>query len=175
MRLLWKKPTSLYDYLPEIVTVAVNSQDTTIGMENPDVRNKLLPHNGKRRNIFFAGKGGVGKTSVAAATGIWVAEQGYKTLLLTTDPASHLGQLFSVKVFSTPSLLNEQEALYIAHINPAEVTKDYKEKILKEAKSKYDKARLLAIEEELNSPCTEEMAIFEKFIQYMTDDEYDLL
>ena len=173
---LWDNPITLRDYVPAPIaldTVTINP--TNMDTNNPDVSHKLTPYNGQKRNIFFAGKGGVGKTSIAAATGIWVAEQGYKTLLLTTDPASHLGQLFSIKVLSTPTPLDNQKLLYIAHIDPAEVTQEYKEKILAEAAGKYDKQRLRAIEEELNSPCTEEMATFEKFIQYMTSDEFEVI
>jgi len=114
---------------------------------------------------FFSGKGGVGKTSVAAATALWLANQDYKTLLLTTDPASHLKQIFDQEVSHKPIRINGETNLWAAHIDAEKATEEYKEKILSEAAQKYDKQRLLAIEEELNSPCTEEMATFQKFLE----------
>ena len=114
---------------------------------------------------FFSGKGGVGKTSVAAATALWLANQDYKTLLLTTDPASHLKQIFDQEVSHKPIRINGETNLWAAHIDAEKATEEYKEKILSEAVQKYDKQRVLAIEEELNSPCTEEMATFQKFLE----------
>ena len=139
------------------------------------IRPMLIPQNAKRRTIFFAGKGGVGKTSVAAATALWTAEQGYKTLILTTDPASHLSQIFEQDVSGQPTLINGENNLWAARIDAEKATEEYKEKILAEARKKYDKQRVLAIEEELNSPCTEEMATFEKFIDFATRKDFEVL
>ena len=142
---------------------------------NSKIKKLLIPQNGRTRTIFFAGKGGVGKTSAAAATALWVAEQGYKTLLLTTDPASHLGQIFGTKVTNKPTLLKGEKNLWVVHINAEKATEEYKEKILAEARGKYDQERVLAIKEELNSPCTEEMATFEKFIEMATLKDFEVI
>ena len=139
------------------------------------VKQLLVPQNGKRRTIFFAGKGGVGKTSVAAATGLWTAGQKYKTLILTTDPASHLNQIFEQEVSGNPTAVNGENNLWIARIDTAKATEEYKEKILSEARKKYDKQRVSAIEEELDSPCTEEMATFEKFIDFATRKDFEVI
>lgn len=130
--------------------------------------------NGKKRIIFFAGKGGVGKTSVSAATALWVA-QGYKTLLLTTDPASHLKQIFDQEVTDKPALVRGENNLWFTHIDAKNAVEEYKEKILSEARTKYDAGRVTAIEEELNSPCTEEMATFEKFIDFVARKDFDVI
>lgn len=139
------------------------------------IKRLLIPLNGKKRTIFFAGKGGVGKTSVAAATSLWIAEQGYKTLLLTTDPASHLSQIFEQNISDKPTLVNDEKKLWITRIDTARATSEYKEKILAEARQKYDEQRVTAIEEELNSPCTEEMATFEKFIDFATRKDFEAI
>lgn len=165
---LHENPLRLVNYQPEEIAIKDGEFSNDFPKVNSKIKKLLIPQNGKKRTIFFAGKGGVGKTSTAAATALWVAGQGYKTLLLTTDPAAHLGQIFEMKVTDKPTLMDGEKNLWVVHINADKATKEYKEKILAEARQKYDKKRVLAIEEELNSPCTEEMATFEKFIELVT-------
>lgn len=150
---------------------------TTNGYVQPDekIRKLLTPLKGNKRIIFFAGKGGVGKTSVSAATALWTANAGYKTLLLTTDPASHLKQVFDQKVTDKPTPVKGEKNLWFTHIDAKKAVEEYKENILKEARKKYDENRILAIEEELNSPCTEEMATFEKFIAFVTLKDFEVI
>ncbi len=169
---LYDKPVKLADYEPEKITTPENKPNKNIPQINKKITKLLKPKNGNRRTIFFAGKGGVGKTSISAATGMWTANQGYKTLLLTTDPASHLGQIFETEISNKPTELENN--LWVARIDAQEATEDYKEKILTEARQKYDKNRVIAIEEELNSPCTEEMATFEKFIEFATLKNFEV-
>ncbi len=135
----------------------------------------LTPQNGWRRTIFFTGKGGVGKTSVAAATGLWVARQGYKTLLVTTDPAAHLAQVFEQEISDEPTPIEGELNLWISYIDQHEAAQQYKTKVLAEVSQKYDKERVLAIKEELDSPCTEEMATFEKFIEFAVRKDYEVI
>lgn len=71
--------------------------------------------------IFFAGKGGVGKTSMASTTAVQLADSGYKTLLLTTDPASHLEDVFEQEVGGEISNIKGVENLDIVKINPKDV------------------------------------------------------
>jgi len=165
---LYENPLRLVNYQPEEIKIKDGEFTNDFPKVNSKIKKLLIPQNGKKRTIFFAGKGGVGKTSTAAATALWVASQGYKTLLLTTDPASHLGQIFGTKVTDKPTLMKDEKNLWVAHIDEEKATQEYKEKILAEARQKYYKKRVLAIEEELNSPCTEEMATFEKFIELAT-------
>jgi arsenite/tail-anchored protein-transporting ATPase len=172
---LYIDPLKLENYIPEKIEIKQNIETNNFQKINQNVFNLLTPNNGKKRTIFFSGKGGVGKTSVSGATAIWVANQGFKTLLLTTDPASHLGQIFEMKVTGTPTKMNSQKNLWIAQIDSKEATKEYKEKILAEARQKYDQNRLIAIEEELNSPCTEEMATFEKFIEFASLKDFEVI
>jgi len=133
----------------------------------------LENHNNDSQLIFFAGKGGVGKTSMASTTAVHLADSGYKTLLLTTDPASHLEDVFEQEVGGEISTVKGVENLDIVKINPKEVAEEYKNKVLNEAKEKdYTEEMLMGLKEELESPCTEEMASFDKFIDYTEKNHY---
>lgn len=173
---LHAQAVKLSDYQP--ITIDVSKEKLTANnfpKINGKIKHLFIPQNGRKRAIFFTGKGGVGKTSVAAATSLWTAEQGYKTLLLTTDPASHLSQIFEQDISNKPALINGEKNLWAARIDAEKATEEYKEKILTEARKKYDEQRVMAIEEELNSPCTEEMATFEKFIDFATRKDFDVV
>lgn len=173
--LLINKPTFLSKYV--FKKIAIDKTNITNGYAQPNekIKSLLTPLNGQKRIIFFAGKGGVGKTSVSAATALWTAHSGYKTLLLTTDPASHLKQVFDQEVTDKPTLINGEKHLWFTHIDAKKAVEEYREKILNEARKKYDKNRILAIKEELNSPCTEEMATFEKFIEFVTLKDFEVI
>ena len=172
-RKLYDDPIKLANYEPEKLTLPEDNSSNGFPKIDEDIVKLLTPKNGNRRTIFFAGKGGVGKTSVSAATAIWVANKGYKTLLLTTDPASHLGQIFETEITDKPT--EQTKNLWITHIDALKATEEYKQKILAEARKKYDAQRVTAIEEELNSPCTEEMATFEKFIEFATLKDFQVI
>ncbi len=139
-------------------------------LEKPDIDNLWLPRN-ETRAIFFTGKGGVGKTTISCISALYIAEKGYKTLLVTTDPAAHIGEVLDIKVGSEPVKITEN--LYAVMVDQEEAFRQYKEQTLNEAKGKYSEEMLTAMEEELNSPCTEEMAAFDRFIHFIEDKEYD--
>ena len=155
----------------------------TSGSEMPDERdyanpgpveidNLWLP--GKQtKALFFTGKGGVGKTTVSCVAALYVSQKGFKTLLVTTDPAAHIGEVLDKKIGSEPTRITD--ILDAVMIDQVEATKQYKEKILNEARGKYSEDMLAAMEEELNSPCTEEMAAFERFAQFIESNEYEVL
>jgi len=172
---LFEKPTLLSKY--EFKKIAGGKTSTISGyaLPNEQIKKLLTPLNGQKRLIFFAGKGGVGKTSVSAATALWTAQEGYKTLLLTTDPASHLKQIFEQEISDKPTLVNGEKHLWFTHIDAKKAVEEYKENILVEARKKYDENRIIAIEEELNSPCTEEMATFEKFIEFVSRKDFEVI
>jgi arsenite-transporting ATPase len=170
-----KKPLKLADFEPKNIEVAYQVAIEKFPKINTDIYRLLTPRRGRRRTIFFAGKGGVGKTSVAAATSLWVAGQGYKTLLLTTDPASHLGQIFEQRISDQSSVINGEKNLWIAHIDAHKAAQEYKQKVLAESRHKYNEERVKAIEEELNSPCTEEMATFQKFVEFAARKDFEVM
>ena len=129
--------------------------------------------NGHHRTVFFAGKGGVGKTVASCITAVWLARQGYKTLLLTTDPAAHLGDVLDTPVDDKIAPVSGQPNLWAAKIDPKAAAEAYKARILEDARRRgRPESAIATMEEELNSPCTEEMAAFDKFIEYASQDEW---
>jgi len=140
--------------------------------EKPDIQRLWFPQ-GEPKAIFFTGKGGVGKTTISCIAALYLSRQGFKTLLVTTDPAAHIGEVLDVKVGSQAAKIAQD--LYAVMIDQEEAFKEYKEKILNEAKGTYSDDMLAAMEEELNSPCTEEMAAFDKFAQFIESRDYDVI
>lgn len=138
------------------------------------IEDLLAPRNEARR-VFVAGKGGVGKTSIACITAIWLSRRGVRTLLVTTDPAAHLSNVLGQKVCETPTQVNGMSALSAVNIEQGKAHEEYKARILEAAKGKYSVETLKAIEEELNSPCAQEMAAFDKFVDYILGSEYEVV
>ena len=137
-----------------------------------DVRARIQP-NGHRRTVFFAGKGGVGKTVASCITAVWLARQGHKTLLLTTDPAAHLGDVLDSPVGDEIAPVSGQPNLWAVKIDPKAAAETYKARILEDTRKRGRSEKAIEVmEEELNSPCTEEMAAFDKFIEYASQDEF---
>ena len=141
-------------------------------IERPDIDALFLPGN-QTKAIFFTGKGGVGKTSLSCITALYISQKGVKTLLVTTDPAAHIGEVLDVKVGSRPEKIADN--LFAVMVNQQEAFQEYKEKVLGEARGRYSEEMLATMEEELNSPCTEEMAAFDKFIQYIEGKDYEVV
>ncbi|MDZ7795283.1 MAG: TRC40/GET3/ArsA family transport-energizing ATPase [Spirochaetia bacterium] len=135
----------------------------------------IRPSTEKTKAIFFTGKGGVGKTAVSCATAFALGRAGFKTLLLTTDPASHIGQVLEQPVGDTITAVKDAQNLDAVMIDQEQAVIEYKERILEDAKKKYSEDMLLAVREELESPCTEEMAAFDKFMWYVEKEEYDIV
>ncbi|WML50804.1 arsenical pump-driving ATPase [Neobacillus sp. PS3-12] len=109
------------------------------------------------RVIFTMGKGGVGKTTMASAIAVGLVEKGHKVHLTTTDPAAHLEF-----VFQTGEL---NENLTISRIDPKAEVEAYKKEVLSKVSNELDDEALAYIKEDLNSPCTEEIAVFRAFAE----------
>ena len=140
-----------------------------------DVESLLHPSAKGTRQVFFAGKGGVGKTTVACLTAVHTARQGYRTLLLTTDPAAHTGSVLGRKVTDQVGPVDGVSGLSAAKIDQKQATEDYKKGILDDARAKFDEATIRAMTEELASPCTEEMAAFQRFIDLSNTPGFDVI
>jgi arsenite-transporting ATPase len=149
-----------------------SADQANVLMEKPDMERLLLPRRGTRA-VFFTGKGGVGKTSISCIAALYVAQKGFKTLLVTTDPAAHIGEVLDREVGSEPTRINDR--LDAVMIDQKEAFIQYKEKVLSEARMKYSADMVSALEEELDSPCTEEMAAFDRFIQFIESDDYSVV
>lgn len=134
----------------------------------------LLPRGGKRRRLFLAGKGGVGKTTMACTSAIYTANQGFKTLLVTTDPAAHIGNLFHQTVTSVPQQVDGTN-LWLVRIDPKVAFEAYRTKVLESLETQFDnKETVNRVSEELNSPCTEEVAVFQEFLNYLLSDTFEV-
>lgn len=103
--------------------------------------------------VMTMGKGGVGKTTVAAAVALALAQRGHKVLLSTTDPAAHVSATLDRAVVG----------LTLARIDPAAEVRRYREEILDRAGKNLDANGRAVLEEDLRSPCTEEIAVFRAF------------
>ncbi len=151
-------------------TVTIHPQTAPIASLPEDVRARVQP-NGHRRTVFFAGKGGVGKTVASCITAVWLARQGHKTLLLTTDPAAHLGDVLDTPVGDEVAPVSGQPNLWAVKIDPKAAAETYKARILADARQRgRPESAIQVMEEELDSPCTEEMAAFDKFIEYASQE-----
>jgi len=136
-------------------------------------RSPLLGGTGRR--IFFAGKGGVGKTTLAVAAAVDAASGGRRTLLLTTDPAAHIGAVLECRVGDEPAPVPGVDGLWAARIDPRHETERYKEQVLADARERYAPDTVQRMAEELNSPCTEEIAVFRRFLTYLLSDAYPVV
>ncbi len=131
---------------------------------------------GKTTFVFIGGKGGVGKTTVSAATALWFARNGKKTLIISTDPAHSLSDSFERNIGYNPTPIAENlEAL---EIDPDRAMQEYQAK-MKEQQSLNPGMDMGMIQDQMDmasmSPGIDEAAAFDKFLQYMTTDEYDIV
>lgn len=117
--------------------------------------------------IFTMGKGGVGKTTVASAVAVGLVEKGHRVHLTTTDPAGHLHYQFENDQFN--------QNLTISSINPKEEVEKYKADVLTKAGKDLDEEGLAYLKEDLNSPCTEEIAVFRAFAEVVAKSENEMV
>jgi arsenite-transporting ATPase len=164
-----------FDGLPSAVE-PVAPANGEVGATDPgDVRARLVP-DGSRRTIFFAGKGGVGKTVASCTTALWLARRGYRTLLLTTDPAAHLGDVLGQPVGDDAAPVEGAPGLWAAKIDPKVTADAYKARILADARARGRPESAIAVmAEELESPCTEEIAAFDRFIEHASQGDWDVV
>ncbi len=115
------------------------------------------------RFLFFTGKGGVGKTSLACASAISLADQGNRVLLVSTDPASNLDEVLGVRLNSAPTAIASVPRLAALNIDPAAAAATYREKLVGPYRGKLPDAILRGMEEQLSGACTMEIAAFDEF------------
>ena len=129
------------------------------------------------RFLFFTGKGGVGKTSIACATAIQLAEGGKRVLLVSTDPASNVGQVFGVSIGNKITAIPGVAHLSALEIDPQAVAQAYRDRIVGPVRGVLPDTVVKGIEEQLSGACTTEIAAFDEFTALLTDTalttEYD--
>lgn len=132
--------------------------------------NKLFLEN-LPRFLFFTGKGGVGKTSLACASAIYLADQGKRVLLVSTDPASNVGQVLGQTIGNHITAIDGVPTLQALEIDPEQAAAIYRERIVGPVRGKLPESAVRSIEEQLSGACTTEIAAFDEFTGLMTDEQ----
>jgi len=122
------------------------------------------------RFLFFTGKGGVGKTSVACATAVRMATAGQRVLLVSTDPASNLSQVFGVAIGDRITGIPSVPSLDALEIDPQQAVEAYRERIIGPVRGVLPSEEIAAITESLSGSCTTEIASFDEFTRLLTDE-----
>lgn len=121
-------------------------------------------YNSRKKVIFTMGKGGVGKTTVACAIALGLANKGQKVHLTTTDPANHLNLL-----------MKNYSLITISHIDEHEELQKYKEEVLLKARETMSVEDIAYVEEDLRSPCTQEIAVFRRFAELVEKADEEIV
>jgi len=129
------------------------------------------PSNGTKY-LFFGGKGGVGKTTMAAATAVWMANAGYNTTIVSTDPTVSLSAIFQQKISATEKTkISQVSNLWGININPSEATGVFQGRL---SKTLGGLTSMLG-GDIISTPCAEEMAAFDQFVEFLDDSESDVV
>lgn len=131
------------------------------------------------RFLFFTGKGGVGKTSVACATAIQLADSGRRVLLVSTDPASNVGQVFGITIGNHITAVTAVPNLAALEIDPQAAAQAYRDRIVGPVRGVLPDTVVKGIEEQLSGACTTEIAAFDEFTALLVDSvltaDYDYI
>ena len=118
--------------------------------------------------LFLTGKGGVGKTSIACATAIGLADQGKKILLISTDPASNLQDVFGQELDGHGKEIKDVPGLTVVNLDPEEAAAEYRESVIAPFRGKLPESVINNMEEQLSGSCTVEIAAFNEFSDFIT-------
>ncbi len=146
------------------------SHDDVLGWLTP---NRIGFLNNPTRNLFFTGKGGVGKTSLSTAAALRLADTGKKVLLVSTDAASNLDEMLGVALRNTPTPVPDAPGLWVLNIDPDEAAESYRQRVLAQMGDAGDAASAAeraTVREQLSGACTTEIASFDEFASLLSDD-----
>ncbi|MGC8510423.1 MAG: arsenical pump-driving ATPase [Acidimicrobiales bacterium] len=121
------------------------------------------------RFVFFTGKGGVGKTSVASATAIALADHGRRVLLVSTDPASNLDEVLGVELGAAPRPVRGVTGLDASNLDPLTAAAAYRERVAGPYRGVLPDVTVASIQEQLSGACTVEIAAFDEFAALLAD------
>lgn len=122
------------------------------------------------RFLFFTGKGGVGKTSLACAASVAMADAGRKVLLISTDPASNLNEVLETELGAEPRAIPLVPNLFAMNIDPNAAALAYRERIVGPYRGVLPDSAVARIEEQLSGACTTEIASFNEFSRLIGDE-----
>jgi arsenite/tail-anchored protein-transporting ATPase len=129
------------------------------------------------RNLLFTGKGGVGKTSVACAVAVSLAERGKRVLLVSTDPASNLDEVLETRLGMSPTPIAGLDGVHAMNVDPEEAARQYRGRVVGPYRELLPNSVVDNIEEQLSGACTVEIAAFDEFAKLLGDQtataEYD--
>ncbi len=126
------------------------------------------------RNLFFTGKGGVGKTSLSCAVAVLLADRGGKVLLVSTDPASNLSEVLDTELVSSPRPVAGVKRLFAVDIDPMDAAEAYRQRVVGPYRGVLPDEVVAGIEEQLSGSCTVEIAAFDQFTGLLADPgDYD--
>ena len=120
--------------------------------------------------LFFTGKGGVGKTSTACATAVYLADHGKRVLLVSTDPASNLQDVFSLALDRKGTEVPQAPGLFVANLDPVKAAEEYRESVVAAYRGVLPEAAIENMREQLSGSCTTEIAAFNEFSSFLTDE-----
>ena len=121
------------------------------------------------RYLFFTGKGGVGKTSLSAATAVGLADQGQKVLLVSTDSASNLDEVLGVELRNSPVPVPGVAGLSVLNIDPDAASEAYRVRVLAQLGDAASDSERSTVREQLSGACTTEIAAFDEFATLLAD------
>ena len=122
------------------------------------------------RNLLFTGKGGVGKTSIACAVALSLADAGKRVLLVSTDPASNLDEVLATNLGIRPTAVESVPGLFAMNVDPEEAAKEYRERVVGPYRGILPESAVKSIEEQLSGACTLEIAAFDEFAKLLGDE-----
>lgn len=125
----------------------------------------------RTKYIFFTGKGGVGKTSAACASAVALADSGKSVMLISTDPASNLQDVFSMELDNKGVSISGVPNLIVANLDPVTAAAEYRESVIAPYRGKLPDSVIANMEEQLSGSCTIEIAAFNEFSGFITDPE----
>ena len=133
---------------------------------------ELIKPKNSTKYLFFGGKGGVGKTTMASATAVWMAKAGYKTTIVSTDPTVSLSAIFNQKISATEKTkIKQVDNLWGVNINPSEATGVFQKRL---SGTLGGLTNMLG-GDIISTPCAEEMAAFDQFVEFLDDKDSEVV